>query len=553
MLRSIAVILAGCVGLACAAPEVSSVDEIIPAAIKSLPEPVLDADRGKLRLAVSTADETAQKHVVEGLDHLHGGWDFEASRHFAAALKRDPDCMLACWGMAVANLPHLPETSPHRDAAVDRMLALVEEGKGGDLERGYAFALVQYVRKGPEKCAEAFHKVGEKYPNDLQAPVFEAIFTRTGFDEEGEAMPDQQRAEQILRDLVAKHPENPLPLNALLTIRAEAPDLTADLPLARKLVSLSPDYPPYFHLLGHYEYRCGNYARAASAFGRASSLYDAWRKSGQVTLADCGGWMKSECYRIVSLDAQGDFETAMAAAKALASAKIPKGREASSGARLLYWEGQTLPARLLMRRGQKGDAALALASLPKPADVSLTRAKSFAYWYIDGLRIACESKRLLDEGKITEAATAAAVLAAHGEKMEKTQDEARTRGERSLWLRGYRALETTASELKGQLALAGPASRRAVAYNWFRSAADRQVLAAEMMSPTVLLPMQVRLGELHMTEGHPDLAIESYQEALRKVPNDLRALSGLQAVYQKTGKTEDAAEIGKRIAALKVE
>lgn len=536
-----------------AAEQVPAVDAIIPAAVKALPEPGAEGDRGVLQLAVSTSDEAAQKYVIAGLNQLHGGWDFEASRQFAAALKRDPDCLLACWGMVMSTVALNPETGANRDAAMDRMLSLVEAGKGSDLERGYAFALVKYFREGPAGSADVFRQVAEKYPNDLQAPVFQAIFARSGFDESGDAMPDQQQAEKNLRELIAKHPQNPLPLNALLTIHAEAPDLTAELPLARKLVALGPDYAPYFHLLGHYEYRCGNYARAASAFGRACALYDAWRKAGQVPLADCSGWVKSECYRIVSLDAQGDFETALAAAKALASAQIPKGREASAGARMLYWEGKTLPARLYLRRGQKGDAALAMASLPKPADIAVFRPKSLAYWYIDGLRIACESKRLLDEGKHAEASTAAAVLAVHGEKIEKTQEASRTGGERSSWLRGFRALETTASELKGQLALAGPAERRSVAYNWYRSAADRQVLASELMPPTVLLPMQVRLGELHMAENHPDKAIEAYQEALKKVPNDLRALSGLQAVYQKTGKTAEAAETAKRIDALKVE
>ena len=43
---------------------------------------------------------------------------------------------------------------------------------------------------------------------------------------------------------------------ALTTIRL---DLGASVELARKLCLMAPDYAPYFHLSGHYEWRCGQH------------------------------------------------------------------------------------------------------------------------------------------------------------------------------------------------------------------------------------------------------------------------------------------------------
>ena len=83
---------------------------------------------------------------------------------------------------------------------------------------------------------------------------------------------------------------------------------------------MSPDYSPYFHLLGHYEWRCGQHGKAASAFGRASSRFESWMKDNKAGVADCPEWVKAECYRIVALASKGDFATAYAAARQIGRA-----------------------------------------------------------------------------------------------------------------------------------------------------------------------------------------------------------------------------------------
>ncbi len=531
--------------------DLAPLEDAIPAAVKALGEPTPREFPGGIAMAVTAASDEAQAAVNQGLNHLHGGWEFEASRHFAVAMRKDPDCLLAQWGMAMALLVPTPATGTARNAAVERMLDLLDQGKGSDLERGYAYGLVKYLEEGPVSAASAFRKVAKKFPNDLQAGVFAALFGRTGYDDGGTATANQQQAERELTALSQAHPASPLPLNALLLIRAEAPDLTASLAAARKLCQMVPDYAPYHHLLGHYEWRCGQHAAAVAAFGRAGALYGQWMKSSKAAVADCPEWVKAECYRVVALASKGDFAVALAAAKHLASTPLPVARASSAGVRMMLWEAQTLPARLLLRRGDAGDAALALDTLPKAKSLKPYHEECLAYWGIDGLRLALEAIRLLDKGQLEGAREAAAALAFHGEKMAQAQAVANNGGERSAWTRAFRATEMLASDVRGRLALAGPAPLRGTAYNWFRSAADRQRPAASLYPPVVLSPMLARLGEYHLGENEPAPAIEAFAEALVAFPNDLGALQGLERAYQAAGQPDQAAAVAQTIKQLR--
>jgi tetratricopeptide (TPR) repeat protein len=537
--------------LALGGEEIPDVEMAIPGPVKALGPPAMMNFQRGIRMAVTASTDKAQEHVNQGLNHLHGGWEFEASRHFAAAMREDPDCLLAHWGMVMALLSPSPESGPARNAATDRLLELIEQGRGGDLERGYAFGLVKYIEEGPSGAALAFHKVSTRFPNDFQSGIFNALFSRGGFDILGEPTPDQEEAEKILRKLIERHPESPLPLHALLTIRAEGRDLTEFLPLARDLCQMVPDYPPYFHLLGHYEWRCGEHGRAASAFGRATMLFERWMKEHGVSHADCPEWVKSECYRIVALCSKGDFETAYAAARQIAAITAPENRPSSAGARILLWEASTLPARVLMHRGLPGNAAEALVSLPDPEATRKTRDTSLAYWWVDGLRFALDAQRLIDAGEFDKAAEVSNALTHHGEAMTQTQAIASAAGERSAWNRAFRALEVLASETRGRLAMAGPARHRGSAYNWFRSAADRQLPSTMLYPPALLTPMAHRLGEYYLLIHKPAEAVAAYEEALETFPNDMRALEGLRTAAEAAGLADKAAETAERIEKLR--
>ncbi|MGL5016839.1 MAG: tetratricopeptide repeat protein [Luteolibacter sp.] len=527
-----------------------AVEAAIPPSVKALGEPAMLPFPDGIQMAVTASSEKAQAHVNQGMNHVHGGWEFEASRHFAAAMRADPECLLAHWGMLLSMLTPSPETDPARVAVTSRLLDLVEKGNGSELERGFAYGLIKYIQEGPVAAANAFQKVAAKFPNDMQATIFAALFGRGGYDEFGSATPAQETAEKSLLALTEKFPDSPVPLNALLTIRAEAPDLSPWLALTTRLTQISPNYPPYLHVLGHYHWRSGQHRQAAAAFGSAAALYQSWMKQNNATIADCPEWGKAECYRIVALTSMGDFDTASTAARQLAATPIPKNRPTSPGARLLMWDAKTLPARILLYRDLPAEA---LKTLPKPSETQQLRKHSLSHLWIDGLRLSLEVMRQLDARNLVAAREVATVLSQLGDGFSKTQATATASGERSSWNRAFRGLEVLSSDLRGQLAAAGPKGTAGTAYNWFASAADRQHPAPMMFPPMILTPMANRVGRFYLTAGQPTEAIEAFQRALVAFPNDINALRGLKSAFEAAKLPDRALETEGKIQALRAE
>ena len=59
---------------------------------------------GKVHFPVTTARPEAQAFIDQGVAQLHSFYDFEAERSFRQAAAIDPDCAMAYWGMAMANV-----------------------------------------------------------------------------------------------------------------------------------------------------------------------------------------------------------------------------------------------------------------------------------------------------------------------------------------------------------------------------------------------------------------------------------------------------------------
>src|SRR5688572_22087875 len=52
---------------------------------------------------VTTSSAEAQKFFNQGVGQLHGFWYFEAERSFRQVASLDTNCVMALWGMAMAN------------------------------------------------------------------------------------------------------------------------------------------------------------------------------------------------------------------------------------------------------------------------------------------------------------------------------------------------------------------------------------------------------------------------------------------------------------------
>ena len=507
--------------------EIPEIGQAIPAAVMRLPAPTSSGVPSGITLAVSTASESTQTHVNMGLNHLHFGWEFEAARHFAAAMREDPNCLLAHWGMVMALLEGAPETIANRNAAAERMVSLIESNAGSPLERDYSYALLKQLTDGPEAAANAFRKVAGHFPNDMHSGVLVALFTRGGYDVTGDATPDQENSEKMLIDWIKKMPGNPVPTNAFITIRAEASDLSNALLYARELGAAHPEYPPFQYLLGHCEWRCGNHREALNAFSKSAALFEKWMNENKVSAADCPEWLDAQCYRIVALNSMGRRQEAFDAAIQLGETQIPDDRKNSPGARVLWWDIKTLPARLTLDSGTLPESGTNEKLLPSADTAKDLMKHSLAHWWINGLRFALETQRQIQANQLDKARHTVNALSQHGEMMATSQKLASQSAERSEWNRAFRALEMITANARGQLALAGSEENRNIASNWFSAATDRQTPSPMMKAPLVLTPMAGQIGEYFMAIKKPAEAIESFERALKAFPNDSRLIERL--------------------------
>jgi hypothetical protein len=116
-----------------------------------------------------------------------------------------------------------------------------------------------------------------------------------------------------------------------------------------------------------------------------------------------------------------------------------------------------------------------------------------------------------------------------------------------LGARAVKALEVYALELRGLIALQGDRAQRGSAFNWFRSASDKQVRPSMLVPPMIPYPMELRLADFHLRSGEPLKAGESYQAALLRRPNDLATLLGYQSALVGLDRKVDAEKIQKQI------
>ncbi|MCU0794426.1 MAG: hypothetical protein MUF31_00675 [Akkermansiaceae bacterium] len=524
--------------------------EMVAKKLGAVPAPFPPSVKGGVTMTVSAANDAVQQSVRDGLTCLHAGWDFEAFRHFASAMVADPNCLMAYWGAALALFHGNAEYTAERDAILDQMLSLVDAGVGTELEHRYVFALSKLIELGPQEAASAFGSAAKEFEDDPQLVLMQALMGRGGFDDMGDATPDQEREEQRLRDLIGKYPDLLYLKHALLAMRAEAPDLEKDLELARTLCLESPDFAPYFHVLGHYEWRCGNHGRAQAAFGRAADLYAAWMRRSGLGAVDCPGWTRAECYRAAALASKGDYETALAVAEGLSRIAVNKDKASSDGGRMILWEAATLPSRLLLRRGGAGDMKIAKDLLPHPDIVKGMGEYTLAVWSLQAHSTVVGARLALEAKDMESARTLAEDLTRLGGNFVQTRNVAVERAEASQWARAFRNMEVMASELNGLLSMAGPEKDRGSAFNWYRSAADRQRRSTLMMPPGVMLPMEARLAEFHMGKNEPEKAMDTLLEGLAKWPRDYELLIRLKEAATKGKDKEMAAEAEEQLKLL---
>jgi peroxiredoxin len=131
---------------------------------------------GNVHFPATTEVEGVQEFIDQGVGQLHGFWYLEAERSFRQALTLDPECAIAYWGAAMANMNNRGRAKGFIEKAVER------KEKATDREKKYIDALSTYLkdeakeeadkRKRGLKYIEALENIVLDHPEDLEAKAF---------------------------------------------------------------------------------------------------------------------------------------------------------------------------------------------------------------------------------------------------------------------------------------------------------------------------------------------------------------------------------------------
>lgn len=232
------------------------------------PDP-LGQQLGTVRFEVS-GNGAAQEQVVRGVKLLHHMMYVEADRAFSAAVSADPACPLAYWGRAMAIIHPLWTDTPSA-AELKQGAEFIRAGLAIDppstRERDYLTTLGRYFGEasthdhptGLKAVDHAWDELARKYPDDLDAAAFSALFhlAPARFLPKDKSHRIQLQSAAIIQNVLAKIPDHPGAQH--YKIHAFDFPLLADraLEICDSYGEIAPDVPHALHMPTHIYTRRG--------------------------------------------------------------------------------------------------------------------------------------------------------------------------------------------------------------------------------------------------------------------------------------------------------
>ncbi|KMO36531.1 hypothetical protein VQ02_15220 [Methylobacterium variabile] len=221
---------------------------------------------GSVHFATS-CNEVAQRRFDRGMRYQHSYWYLAAKEVFEEALKADPACAIAEWGIALTYLdnPHNPIPQANLApglAAIRRAVALNPKT---ERERDYIDALALMYTDADtlghgqriRLFRDAQERMATKYPDDDEAQIAYAITLNTSADLNDKTYAQQLKGAAILEPLSIRLPQHPGVTHYLIHLY-DYPELAAKgLDAAHRYAQIAPAAPHAQHMPSHIYTRVG--------------------------------------------------------------------------------------------------------------------------------------------------------------------------------------------------------------------------------------------------------------------------------------------------------
>jgi tetratricopeptide (TPR) repeat protein len=235
-----------------------------------------DADQklGTVHFATS-CNETAQRRFDRAMRYQHSFWYSESGDIYQEALKADPECAIAYWGIALSLLsnPHSPVPAPNLPLGLSAIEKAKATGARTQRERDYIDALaamyVDYDKTPHQVRVQSYLKAMEalaaKYPDDDEAQIFYAITLNVAASPADKTYANQLKGAAILEPIWQRQPRHPGIAHYLIHLYDYPPIAAKGLPAALLYSKIAPNAPHAQHMPSHIFTRVGYWKESVTA------------------------------------------------------------------------------------------------------------------------------------------------------------------------------------------------------------------------------------------------------------------------------------------------
>lgn len=440
----------------------------------------LMGNTGVIVFPITTKSPEAQQYFLQGVGQLHGFWYFEAERSFRQAAALDPDCAMAYWGMAQANLSNEKRAAGFIARAVERKKNLTRlENMWIDALRAYIpekTATAKDEKKDDKKPAPAqrntidtarrkklikdLEAIVQEFPDDLEAKAFlvKHIWTNSS---SGIPISSHMAVNALITEILAMQPMHPAHHYKIHLWDDEKPSMA--LPSAALCGQAAPNIAHMWHMPGHTFSNLKRYEDAAWQQEASSRVDHAHMIHDQILPDQIHNYAHNQDWLAKNLTFIGRVHESIALAKNLVELpRHPKYNSLSKGSARM---GRSRLINTLVRF-ELWDELLALANTRylEPTDLNaeqILRLKVLGIAWFNKGELAKGEEQItaltekLDALKAEKAAAIEKAEAASREKKE-TEDQIKKAGEKAgqPFADKMKPYESAIKELNGHRAIA---------------------------------------------------------------------------------------------------
>jgi hypothetical protein len=226
----------------------------------------VDQQLGSVHFQTS-CNEVAQRRFDRAMRYQHSYWYLPAREVFEEALKADPTCAIAQWGIGLTLLDNPHNAIPQSNLAPG--LAAIQKAKAmgakTERERNYIDALMlmyaDYDKLSHVQRIRAFRdaqeKIAAKYPDDDEAQIAYAITLNTSADLNDKTYSQQMKGAAILEPISQRLPRHPGVTHYLIHLYDYPETAAKGLEAANRYAKVAPAAPHAQHMPSHIYTRVG--------------------------------------------------------------------------------------------------------------------------------------------------------------------------------------------------------------------------------------------------------------------------------------------------------